>query len=108
MSSASSPYGQHQGGQLQQAGQGSQGQGSGSWRARGGRAHQRWKEAGQCQGQEDKTAEENIQEGAEGGASKCLHLNLVLHLEEKRDVKLQRSSGSVSPEIMPALYTALT
>lgn len=82
-----SPYGQHQGGQLQQAGQGSHSQGSRSRRARGGRAHQRWKEAGQRQGQKDKTAEENIQEGAEGGARKCLHLHLVLHLEGKRDVR---------------------
>lgn len=62
MSSAedSLPYGQHQGGQLQQTSQGSQGQGSGGWSAHSGRAHQRWKEAGQCQRQEDKTAEENI------------------------------------------------
>ncbi|TNN63105.1 hypothetical protein EYF80_026721 [Liparis tanakae] len=87
--SASSPYGEHQGGQLQQAGQGSQGQGGGSRRARGGWAHQRWKETGQRQGQEEETAEKNIQEGAEGGARECLHLRQVLHLERKRDGELK-------------------
>lgn len=76
-----SPYGQHQRGQLQQAGQESHGQGS-----RGGKdcsqwAHHGWKEAGQSQGQEDETAKENIQEGAECGACKGLHLNLVSHLK---------------------------
>lgn len=54
---ASSPDGEHEGGQLQQAGQGSQGQSGGGRRARGARAHQGWEEAGQGQGQEEKTAE---------------------------------------------------
>lgn len=99
---ASSPYGQRQWGQLKQASQRSQGQGSrGRW-AHSGRAHQRWKEAGQSEGQEDETAEENIQEGAEGGARKCLHLNLVLHLEENMKVELRTGGGSIFPQIMPA------
>lgn len=85
------PYGQHQGGQLQQAGQGGQGQGSGGRRACSERANQGGKEAGQGQGQENKTAEENIQEGAEGGAGEGLHLSLVHHLGggRTRDEKLE-------------------
>ena len=103
---ASSPYGQRQWGQLKQASQRSQGQGSrGRW-ANSGRAHQRWKEAGQSEGQEDETAEENIQEGAEGGARKRLHLNLVLHLKENMKVELRAGGGSIFP--MPAPYNAHT
>lgn len=81
LANVSSPYGQHHRGQLQQPGHGSQGNGSGGWWAHGGRAHQGWEETGQRQGHEHETAEQNIQEGAEGGAGERLYLDLVLHLE---------------------------
>lgn len=86
------PYGQHQRCQLKQAGQRSQDNGSYSRRAHGVWAHQRRKKTRQSQSQEDETAEEDIQEGAEGGAGKCLHLDLVLHLvEENRKINKNKN-----------------
>lgn len=107
---SSSPNRQHKGGQLQKACQGSQDQGGGSRRAHGGRAHQRREEAGQRQGHEDETVQENVQEGAEGGARKCLHLHPVLDLEEKsgesEGEKIQGAQNPPTPPRPRALQTS--
>lgn len=83
-----SPDRQHQRRHLQQAGQRRQDQGGSGWRAQGGRHHKGGEEAGQRQRRKDQTAEENIQEGAEGGAGKGLHLDLVSNLGGEEEKKM--------------------